>query len=75
MEWDLITNVAHYEQDLTSENKPGMEKVSQGNNLLCKVPSVLVKLETDLCPLVDLEWRVMVHKHAGNNTFKCIWLH
>lgn len=76
VERDLIASVAHYEQDLTSENKPGMEKVLQGNNLLCMVPSVSVKLETrsdstaSQCPLVDLERRVMVRKHTGNNTFQ-----
>lgn len=52
MKQELIANVAEYEQDLTSENKPGMEKVSQGDNLLCKVPSVSVKLETDLAQLL-----------------------
>lgn len=49
---ELIANVAEYEQDLASEKKPGMEKVSQGNNLLCKVLSVSVKLETDLAQLL-----------------------
>lgn len=73
---ELIANVAEYEQDLASEKKPGMEKVSQGNNLLCKVLSVSVKLETGLsstasqCPLVDREWRVMLYKHTGNNVFQ-----
>lgn len=67
MKQELIAIVAVYEQDFTSENKPGLDKVSQGNNLLCKVSSVSEKTPGDSfssaasqCPLADLEWRVML---------------
>lgn len=45
---EFMANVAKHGQDLTSENKPDVQKMAQGTGLLDKLPSIAPELETDM---------------------------
>lgn len=54
-----MANVAKHGQELTSKNKPDVQKMAQGTGLLDKLPSVAPELETDVwlsCSAAYFRW-------------------